>query len=81
MARRYDAQGRDLDIDAEKTDMSASAVDEKMRKTRLGDAAKSAGGAPKQRPDEDAAAFGARYRKYREGMTAKDQANALDKRR
>jgi hypothetical protein len=77
--RHYDSQGRTLGYEAEKDDMSASAVSDRMAKTRLGDKAKSASGAPKQEPGESAGSYAERYRKYR--MSAKDQADMIDKRK
>lgn len=79
-APRRDNRGRALDIEATKTDMSASAADERMRNTDLGSKGKSAVGAPKQEPGESAQSYAARYRKYREG-TAASQADRLEGRR
>lgn len=79
-APRRDARGRVLDHMPTKTDMSASAADERMKQTNLGSKGKSAAGAPKQEAGESASSYAARYRKYREG-TAASQADALESRR
>lgn len=84
--RSIDNRGKTAGYSAEKSDSDIADAQARARMSTtagsgLGARGKSNAGAPKQEPGESTSSFAARYRKYREGMTASDQADALEKRR